>query len=56
MVSTGSTDEAHRPGTLRGVLDDLLVLEALDRVPWALDNSPDRVADLVSDARTTLRA
>jgi len=31
------------------------VLEALDRVRWALDNRPDRVADLASDARVTLR-
>jgi aminoglycoside phosphotransferase (APT) family kinase protein len=39
---------------LRPVLDDVLVLEALDRVRWALDNRPDRVADLVRDARTTV--
>ena len=42
-------------GRLQGVLKDLLVLEALDRVRWALDNRPDRVADLVIDARATLR-
>ena len=42
-------------GRLEGVLEDLLVLEALDRVRWALDNRPDRVADLVIDARATLR-
>ena len=41
-------------GTIRDVLDDLLVLEALDRVWWALDNRPDRVPDLARDARATL--
>ncbi len=41
-------------GTVNGSLDNLLILEALDRVRWALDNRPDRVADLVRDARATL--
>jgi aminoglycoside phosphotransferase (APT) family kinase protein len=40
---------------LEGVLRDLLVLEALDRVRWALDKRPDRVAGLVRDATQTLR-
>jgi Phosphotransferase enzyme family len=39
---------------IRAVLDDLLLVEALDRVRWALDNRPDRVTDLAGDARTTL--
>ena len=42
-------------GTLQSVLEQLLVLDALDRVRWALDNRPDRVADLVSNARATVR-
>jgi Ser/Thr protein kinase RdoA (MazF antagonist) len=43
-----------RLGTVRGLLDNLSVLDVLDRVRWALDNRPDRVADLVRDARATL--
>lgn len=43
-------------GAIRDVLEHLLVVEALDRVRWALDNRPDRLADLVRDARDTLHA
>jgi hypothetical protein len=31
-----------------------MVLEALDRVRWAMDQRLDRVPDLVNDARRTL--
>lgn len=40
---------------IRDVLEHLLVVDALDRVRWALDNRPDRLGDLVRDARDTLR-
>lgn len=40
---------------VRPALGGLLVLEALDRVRWALDNRRDRVADLAEEARATLR-
>lgn len=41
---------------LRATLDRLVVVEALDKVRWALDKRPDRVADLVSDARAMIRS
>ena len=39
---------------LLDTLEGLMVLEALDRVRWALDKRPDRVTHLVNDARRTL--
>ncbi len=43
-------------GAFRDVLNHLLVVDALDRVRWALDKRPDRLAGLVKSARDTLHS